>query len=358
MLDHTMQHTIIKLYDTRTQEERDVTRLTLKHTISPASNTKTPVWRFFYDDVIIKKHNDLQAHYTCHTCNRVNIVCLNNITRKLNRGITCCNTCKNQQPDKTAKQSTFMSENKPLLQEKLAYDVALFSNMDSDFQNEYFKVHLTSDEFERIRSKIVSFQNDKFQMTDTCIYYPCVSIPNQTKFNPYMYDASRDVLEKMTYVKYKCDSCGETFINRDLHVQKNKYKIMCRDCNFCNNSFKIRNTQNAKGTTITYQSKYELKFITFCNEHSIELCNGPKIPYVHNDRALTYKVDFLLPKHGILIELKDHHHWHKGQLSSGKWSAKEQAATAYAKSHGLKYVIVFPKTYVTFCKSILHQDKI
>lgn len=371
-----MQHTIIKLFDTCSQEELDVAKLTLKQTIAPASNTKEPVWRFFYNDVIIKKHNDLRVHYTCHTCQRVNIVSLNNIARKLNKGILFCNTCKNQQPSKTSKQSEFMSTNQesirdgtyvrnahkskisPSLQEKLAQDVVAFDSMDSDFQNEYFKIHMTKDEFERIRSKIVSFQNDKFPMSDIFQYYPCVSIPNQTKFNPYIYDKARDVLEKITYVKYTCESCGDFFINRDLYVQKNKYKILCRDCNFCNNSFKIRSTKNIKGNAITYQSQYELKFIKFCNEHNIELLNGPKIPYVHNNRNLTYKVDFLLPKQAVLIELKDNHHWHKGQLHSGKWSAKEKTAMEYALSNSLTYVVVLPKQYVSFCKSILNQDKI
>lgn len=347
----------------------DVSKFVIKQVVSESSNTKKPVWRFFLDDKIIRKNNDYQVTYQCPSCSRPNIVCLNNITRKINRGILKCNTCKNQEGTKIKAHVNFMNENagmirastyikpenisqKVSLQEKLKLDAKLFDEQDDDFKDLYFRKHLTYDEFERIKSKIVSFHNDKF-CTQDFEYYPCVSVPNQAKFAPYVYDKKRDVLEKMIYIKYNCEKCGCHFTNRDLHIQKNKLKILCQECNFCNNTFKIRTARNCIGELITYQSKFELKFIEFCNKNNLKVNNGPVVSYNFNGKEHKYKVDFIIKD--IMVEIKDNHHWHQQQIQSGKWEKKESAALEYAKSNGLKYKIVYPKNYIDFCKNILNN---
>jgi hypothetical protein len=239
---------------------------------------------------------------------------------------------------------------------RLIEDEQDFEKEDDDFKNNYFRKHLTRDEFERIRHKIYSFQHEKFADLSHFEYYPCVKIGNQSRFCPYMYDKTRDVLEKIQYIYYDCDCCGGRFYNRDLYIQKNKYKILCSDCNFTNNTFKLRNTTNCRDEKIQYQSQFEKKFICFCNEHNIIVQNGPVIHYDFNGLK-RYKVDFQLPELKILVEIKDNHIWHKQNLETGKWQAKQSAVEMFVENNSSynTFMLIYPKTYADKKEIILKK---
>ena len=220
------------------------------------------------------------------------------------------------------KNNGYISKKKPELEDKIKLDVQNFyENMDDDFITDYFNRQLTIEEFDRIREKIISFQNDKFTISNFS-YKPVVSINNQTKYNPYFLDNERKVLEKPIYLRFRCENCDSLFISRDLFKQKNKLKLLCQDCTLCNKTFKIRRTFNIKSQPLTYQSKLELKFIRYCNKNNILITDGPKISYVWKDIKRRYIVDFYIPSSKILVELKDIHIWHKQQLNNGKWESK------------------------------------
>ena len=329
------------------------------------SNTKLPVYRFFIDNAIVTKNNTNMCKYKCITCNREQIVALNNILRKMNNNIVNCYTCRNLDEQKIEKHKKTLVQKKQYgvscekttLIERLQIDEIIFEQFDDDFKDNYFRKHLTSVEFEYLRPKIISFQNNKFKI-DTFEYKPCVSISNQTRFCPYMYDTNRDCLEKIQYIEYKCDACGVHFKNRDLFIQKNRIKIYCQECNLTNNIFKIRTVKNCNNLSIMYQSKYELKFIRWCNENNIIVENGPKLEYIWNDKLRTYRVDFIIKKKNLLIEIKDNHVWHKEQIDNGKWIKKENCARKYCVDNHMNYEIIFPKRYVEVCKRIIkeHED--
>jgi len=353
---------IVNVYDKFTKEIIPNEKISIKKYLSPSSNIKTEVLRIFINDIAIKKNNSLMVEYKCNKCNRINIVCLNNLTRKINNNIEYCNTCKNQEDDKCNTQYKKKSSSKISLLDKLSNDEKLFEDMDDEFKENYFRKHMTKKEFDLIKSKIISFQNNKFSNLDDFEYYPYVSIPNQMQFNPYLYDKNRDVLEKITYITFKCDNCEDQFCNRDIYIQKNKYKIFCKNCNFTNNTFKIRTTKNINGDIIKYQSKFELKFVNFCNENNIILTNGPNIMYNFQNKEKTYRVNFMINSLGLLIECKDNHHWHKKNIESGQWLAKETAANNYVLNTDKlkKFIIIYPHNYmnmINYIKSLL-ADKI
>lgn len=363
--------TLKSVYDKHTKNSIDVSRIKVDKFTSMYSNTKIPTYRLFFDDKVIKKNNTFMCEYECKSCNRLNVVTLNNIARKLNKGMLKCSTCKEYDVEKREKQSLYMQENGAMIRlgmevkeksqrnqvsliEKLNSNYTEFNNEDDDFKVNYFRKHLTSEEFERIQQKIVSFQHDKFSTMSNFVYYPCVKISNQTKYNPYLYDKTRDVLEKITYINFRCENCDDVFFNRDIYIQKNKYKILCNNCNFTNNVFKIRTSKNILGEKLQYQSKFELKFICFCNENGIVVKNGPIIPYEFNGTK-KYKVDFSLPDIQLLVEIKDNHIWHKQNLQSGKWQAKQNAALQFVKSisEHHRFMMIFPKNYLENTTSIL-----
>jgi hypothetical protein len=360
---------IVKAIDKRDATEIDETRIQIEKHLSKSSNTKSPIYRVFIDDQLIKKHNHYIAHYVCSSCDRTNIVALNNIIRKMNRGVDKCNTCKNLDLDKRQQQSLFMKDHNPQheskaqevhiepppkrLYDKLQEDATHFDAMDDTFKEQYFRKHMTSDEFILILPKIMSFQHDKYMDLSKFVYYPAVKIPNQAQFHPYLYDTVRDTLEKIIYVRYKCDSCGDVFENRDLCVQKNKLKVLCCNCNFTNNVFKIRPYTNCNGEKVLYQSKHQLNFIKKCNDINLKVVNGPYVTYEHDGKQRKYKVDFAIPSLRLLIECKDNHHWHKDNLNTGKWQEKERAALNLVHSgEYVEFIMVFPKNIMEVMKKI------
>lgn len=338
--------------------------------VSKYSNTNIPIYKLKIDDKVISKNNSFTVSYNCILCNRENIVSLNNVTKKINKNIIMCRICKELDAEKQQNQSNFMIKNNPQFgsykkmekQPKTVLEIisdseSEFNNMSSDFIDDYYINHLTVDEFDYIKSKIISIQNGKFKDIDNFKYCPVVKCNNQARHIPMLYDIKRDVLEKIQYVTFKCEKCQNEFCNRDLEIQKNKIKIYCKNCTFCNNTFKIRAAKNCINDTITYQSKLELKFINFCNDNKIIIENGPAINYEWNNKNRKYIVDFYIPKLKMLIELKDDHIWHKQQIDNGMWKAKMDKVDELIKNNSYsEYLLIFPKNYVEKIKYIL--DKI
>ena len=54
-----------------------------------------------------------------------------------------------------------------------------------------------------------------------------------------------------------------------------------------------------------------------------------------------YKVDFEIPSKRILVEIKGEHIWHKNQVDSGKWKAKEESAKKWCELNDYKYYLIF-----------------
>lgn len=369
---------IIEIKNKKTNELLDLTKLYIDKIVHKYSNTKLPIYRFIYNDNIIKKNNDYQIKHKCILCESIKDVALNNALRKINKNIIRCNTCRELEELKRQNQSCFMkdtfknhgkviqkiresqSQNKSItLLEKLEYDKEIFNNYDDDFKDNYFKRNMTIEEFNYIRPKIVSIQNGKYKLNEDedLVYYPIVSISNQTRFCSYLYSTSRNSLEKISGLIIKCDNCDSLFKSRDLHSHKNKIKAFCVDCNLTNNVFKVRSYTNLSGEKILYQSKFELKFIRFCNEHKIYITNGPKIEYHWNNKDRTYRIDFAIPKLKYLIEIKDNHCWHLDNLNTGKWQSKELGVQEYIKSNQDydKFIMIFPKNYVNLTKKISEE---
>ena len=172
-----------------------------------------------------------------------------------------------------------------------------FDLMDEDYKDDYFTKHLTNIEFNNIKDKIISIQNDKFRDINKFIYHPTIKIFNQTQFNPYLLDIERNVIEKPIYLKFRCEKCNSIGKYKNLYNFKNKIKLFCNTCLLCNKTFKIRGYKNINNEKITYQSKLELKFIKYCNKNNILIENGPTIYYKWNGKDnLRYIVDFYIPE--------------------------------------------------------------
>jgi len=361
---------IVFIQDKKTKKNIDYNNIIAENLIAKYSNTKKPIYKLKIDNKLISKNNSFIVKYKCISCTSYHTVAFNNISKKINKNIIKCRICKELDNEKRKKQSQMV------LNKHLSNDVPIeilkinntefikisnseFNEEETEFQHNYFRRHLNLDEFDRIKNKIISIQNNKFTDISQFQYISTLKIHNQTKYTPYLYNISNDTFEKIKYIQFKCDVCGNTFINRDLYIQKNKFKILCQDCNFTNNIFKIRNTKNCNNEKITYQSKLELKFIAYCNKNKIQVKNGPKINYIHDSKQKKYIVDFYLPQLDSLIEIKDNHCWHKENKKNGKWDAKINAVEKllYEKKYS-EYILIYSNELEKKCNLILKKKEL
>ena len=361
-------HNISRIYDKKKEETSSLQNICVNKLVNKYSSTKVPIYKLVIDGKEISRNNNLVITYKCLNCNINNQITLNLFMRKINKNILCCNLCKNLMEEKRNKQSREMVNNKFASQnyvkeKKVKQEIKLenihmeslkkWEEMDEDFQNTYLLKHLSEEEFERIRYKIISVNNDKIKDLSKYKYVFNFKSNNQTIFNPQLVNFEENLLEKPVNIKFQCENCDNHFISRDLYSQKNKYKILCKDCSFCNKTFKIRNMKNILNEKVIYQSQFEKKFITYCNENNIVIRNGDTIEYEWKDKKLKYKIDFKIPDKKLLIELKDKHIWYTREKLNGKQDSKIEAAKKYAVDIDYRYEFVFQNDYMHFIKNRL-----
>jgi len=185
-------------------------------------------------------------------------------------------------------------------------------------------------------------------------YWPVYKVNNQMKFSHVLYNNKNDTIFKADQPILKCDSCEGVWRAKTLDQFKNDYKILCKDCTLCNRTFKLRPMKNINNQIIMYQSKLELKFIEWCAAQNVLVTNGPNIEYVFNEKSHKYKVDFKVGN--CLVEIKDFHIWHRNQVESGKWQAKEDAAEKYITDNELlRYYFITPKNWNQMIRELSNE---
>ena len=356
-------HAIQTVKDKKTNADLSILPRLLQFQTHPSSNTNVPVVRFLLENKVISRNNDLVIGYDCLNCGVRNDISLNLYLRKVTKNVRCCNACKNQDPQKRAEHVAYMLGerdppakeikwmDKPLAQ-RVAESNTMFLDEDSEFQSTYFLNHFTVEEFDRSRRKLLSVGNGKLTDISGWVYLPHYRIWNQSKYTPMLVHLEDNRIEKPSYVQWSCEECETIFTNRDLEVQKNRLRILCADCGFCNRTFKVRSMMTPFGK-IRYQSIQERRCIEWFIEKGIPITNGPKISYTFGGKVHVYKVDFQVHSLRILVEIKDNHIWHTRQIESGKWGKKEKAARAWAANQGWTYEMVFPKTWSKWKEDIL-----
>jgi len=344
--------------------------------VAKYSNTKEPIVKLVIDSKPISRNNDLLVSFICQTCKLTREITLNLFMRRVSKNTVRCHYCVNKDTDKCESQSKFMKDNisaiikgdyiklvekkvsEKSLDEFIEYSIKEWNNEDVEFINHYNLNHLSQEEFNRILPKIKGVGNGKIVNLTDWSYIPNYRVFNQTRYTPMLIDKVKNIIEKPHYITFECENCENLFTHRDLEIVKNKLKIFCQTCTLTNKTFRLRSYTTKNGIKLLWQSIPEKRFIEWCEEHSIEVKNGPIIQYNFQDIAHKYRVDFELPILKKLIEIKDNHCWHKQQLASGKFGAKEEAAKDWCVSNGYTFTVVFPKTLQELKDSILKSCKI
>ena len=300
----------------------------------------------FKDEIPLKTRKN-KIIYKC-TCGRIHKIHLSKfLVKKSLRCYVCSET-----EEKRKKHSETLRDKNRIKKTKLpkpVYDfnshleksIINFNNESTAFIKQYYKKNLTENEFNKIKDKIISIDGVNVKDNEI-IFLPPLMVSNQAKYSQYVSVGNKRLL--LTNIEFICENCNDVFnTTRRLKTKIQNHKILCRKCLFSNKVFKIKKYETIFNDVITYQSNLELQFIKTCEELNIKILNGPKIPYrvVEKNYDIKYYVDFFLPDFKMIIELKANHVWHRNQLKSGLWNAKQKAAEEYSKNNGLLYKILF-----------------
>lgn len=231
-----------------------------------------------------------------------------------------------------------------------------FENEPMSFQNEYWKTHFTEEEFFKSLPYFTSINDIKLtdEIKSSIKFYPTMPCNNQFKYTSKVEIDGK--LQTFWGIKYRCTICGE---EAKSHIENfKKYdleNLVCTHCKLTNHRFVIK---NYKDTELTYQSSIEEQFIEKCLNSNIEIENGLRIPYFHNNKDKTYYTDFYLPKYKRIIELKSDNIWFKHDTANGRIEAKNKAAEKYAEENNLKFDFIFDNEIDNYIQSLIQTKEI
>jgi len=330
---------------------------TLKFETSKYSSTKENIWHVIINGNKIKKSSEYFYTYECLNCQELNTCGSTQFLRKIRQGKSECFQCNNIKLNETDYDRT--PKNKVEKEEKTYREHYENSKIEFEtypdiYKNSYLLSHLSIDDYNRIKSKIISFGNGKLSDINNYEYWPIYKVNNQMKFSYVLYDTINNVIFKANQPIIKCDNCESNWRCKSLEKFKNCHKLLCIDCTLCNRTFKLRPTKNINNNIIMYQSKLELKFIEWCASNNLVVKNGPNVEYVFNNKQGKYKVDFQIDN--LLIEIKDFHIWHRNQVESGLWETKVSAVNKYILENKLKkYYFITPNNWNQMIKELQNE---
>lgn len=334
---------IIDIYD-NDNNILEIKNIKLEFSCNKYSSKKNNIYHITLNDKSLSKNDKLYFKYKCITCNNIHIVATTQFLRKINKCSYRCNLC--MVITNTNKEEKILKKNEEenSLIELREESIKLFNEYDDDFKDKYFAYHLTDDDIKRLSKNIISIQNGKYKIEDL-EYWSIFKTNNQMLFTSVFYNKTENLIIRANQPILKCENCNNEWRAKLLERYKNCYKVMCSSCTLCNKTFKIRTTTNNINDKILYQSKLELKFIDWCNNHGLTVYNGPHLKYSFENKERTYKVDFRIKD--LLIEVKDNHIWHRNEVKSGKRNEKENAIYKSIKEGLYKeYFILTPKNWI------------
>jgi len=312
---------------------------------SKYSSTKTNIWYVFINNIKMKKTSEYSISYKCLDCDKMTTCASTQFLRKIRQGKSQCHQCVLMDINTVIYPSRekIHIEKKSLI-ELYEQSKNAFELYPEQYKNSYLLSHLTYEDYERIKPNIISFGNGSYLDIDNYDFWSIYKVNNQMCFSSVLYDKKNDCIFKANQPIMTCDNCQRGWRCKSIEQFKNCYKILCQECKLCNRTFKIRPTKNINNDILVYQSKLELKFIEWCASNNYVVLNGPYVDYNFNEKSRKYRVDFQIGD--ILIEIKDFHIWHKNQIASGQWEAKENAVKKYITDNKLnKFYFITPNNW-------------
>lgn len=285
-------------------------------------------------DEVIKRKNKFIVSFNCVTCGRENVIALNNVISKINRNIQACPSC-----------ITCLT-NTTNISDKIVQDKKAFEDQDIIIQKKYMDKILKIEDYKRLSNSIVSFQNEKFKNMLDMIYIPYFrTSQNISSFENVFYDRSRDVIEKAINFQCRCNHCEVIFNCKNLHVYRSKPNILCKSCEIIFSSKKTK-----KETDVGFRTKFQHKFIKYCNNKKINIQNGPPVSFKKCDGTQnSSSIAFYLPDHRTLVDVYGNKEYSENS------STLLEAINEYARINNMSYDVINPKNYVKITRNYAKQ---
>lgn len=319
----------ITSYKKNDNKETNVARLNLQD-LSYQWTPDNLHFHFVYQDQIIKRDNNYQVNFNCITCNRENIVGINNFVKKIEKQTTKCFNCSNDYNDKS-------------LVSKIELDEEYFHNV-LDYKNKqiFCKKMMRPDQFEKIRHQIKAVNNNKYTDINNMVYIPYYRpTESKTHYESCLYDKSLDIVLRATNITLECRHCKHNFITDNIKSYRNKKTIYCTMCDVNYGPTKNKYECNILGNNVAYKTKMQHKFIKYCNNNEIVCENGPsgiKLPSISDQVS----IQFIIAPFCIDV------------VGNKEYQTKESVKTIelkeYCNSNNYEYVIIHPKNYVKYTR--------
>lgn len=330
---------IEKVWDKKTGEDFDLSQVKIEK--RQDHEKKPPIFRFIHGDDVYNRKNHVMIKYRCITCDRSNMCALNNVMQRVNKGYLWCGMCKD-----------FLDSPEEIMRDKIADDKKEFELMPEEFKNQYWSMYLTVEEFEKFRPFILGVQKDRILDLNSYEYIECATMNNgRHNFMPYLYDKDHDIVERILDVKLRCEQCGDAFHSKDFKRHKGRNRMLCLACTanmpFC---IKDKPHENIANTVVTYKTRYEAKFLRFCNKHEIEVVNGVDIVYPWLHHQLQYRIPFFIKSLGLLVDIKDNPQWrNEEEVNPEKTKSRLYTINEFIEANNdlfKDYVVLYPGNYV------------
>lgn len=369
-MQEQLVQSIVGVYQNDGVTPKKYTSISASYTASKYTSTKQPIWRLMIDGTETTRKTSLLIQYKCLSCTATSTVSMLSFLRKLNKqSPEVCYMCRNQNEEKRKVHSVWMTgKNIRALPIKVTTRIDArelhfhakrdFLNLSQESRANYWRRHLTDQKMSAMMPYIQSLRNGNIpsERLQRCQYWDVFPSGNQMRFTPVFYDPVDDEVIRIDQPIIRCEQCNNNWRCKNMQPLVGCKKILCASCKLCRRTFKIRGTTNIGNEKLVYQSKPEKQFIDWCAQNNIVVKNGPSLSYEFQSKEKVYKVDFLIPSIGYLVEVKDDHCWHRKQIESGQWLCKEQAANdAIARGDYERFLLLTPTTKANCLQNILKR---
>jgi len=331
-----------KAWDKKTGDDLDLANVRIEK--RKDHEKKPAIYRFIHNDDVYNRRNHVMLKYKCFTCDRPNMCALNNVMGRINKNYKWCNVCKD-----------FLNSPEEIMRDKIKNDLQEFDFMPEEFKQRYWSRHLTREEFDKFRPFILSIgKGGRIKDSDLSgfEYVECATMnEGRHNFMPYLYNSAHDIIERIGDIRLRCEQCGDEFVSKDFKRHKARSRMLCLACTanlpFC---IKDKPFENLEGATVYFKTRYESKFLRFCNKHDMVVENGPETVYPWLHHQLEYRIPYFIRKIGMLVDIKDNHQWrNEEEVNVQKTASRKRVIQDLIDTNTelfKGYVVLYPGNYV------------